>query len=231
MATSLLSTIGHERGMLEDYYVGIRELSTTRIRVAEVPNAGDAGAGANAGVAFEGTPDRLVAVVYVPAAVFAKLTPRLREVGRQAGAVESPWRKVPTDKARSSRPLSCGPARAQGGGLITVRPVLFSQGINEQQTYANAIGESSVQDWINWESLLLLRAYCQDFKAFLSTAAPGKASAAKADLVDGAVNSLAASIVSARRNKNTDVLTLGEKAARLYGCARGARRAPRSPGC
>ena len=111
------------------------------------------------------------------------------------------------------------------GGLIAVRPVLFSQGINEQQTYANAIGESSVQDWINWESLLLLRAYCQDFKAFLSAAAPGKTSAAKADLADGAVNSLAASIVSARRNKNTDVLTLGEKAARLYGCARGARHA------
>lgn len=69
--------------MLEDYYVGIRELTTTRIRVAEAPSAGDAGAGTNPGVAFEGTPDRLVAVVYVPVTVFAKLTPRLREVRRQ----------------------------------------------------------------------------------------------------------------------------------------------------
>ena len=32
---SLLSTIGDERGMLEDYYAGIRELSTVRVRFAE----------------------------------------------------------------------------------------------------------------------------------------------------------------------------------------------------
>ena len=102
------------------------------------------------------------------------------------------------------------------GALITVHPIFFSQGINEQQTYANAIGESTVQDTFNWESLLLLRAYCAQYRAFLGGERPSKSVIGRVDQAEAAINSLAASIVGSRRNKNTDVLVLGERAARLY---------------
>ena len=99
--------------------------------------------------------------------------------------------------------------------MIAVYPIFFSQGVNEQQTYANAIGESSVQDLFNWESLLLLRAYSAQYRTFLASELPSKLVSMRIDQAEAAINSLAASIVGSRRNKNTDVLTLGERAARL----------------
>jgi hypothetical protein len=118
------------------------------------------------------------------------------------------------------------------GALIAVHPVLFSQGVNEQQTVANAMGDAGLQDRLNWESLMLLRAYVGRYRAWLAAPASGAgaglpppAVALRADPAEAAVNSLAACIVGARGAKNIDVLTLGETAARLC-VARGASRFP-----
>eukprot|EP00736_Rhodelphis_marinus_P010534 Rmarinus@m.11854 len=47
--------------------------------------------------------------------------------------------------------------------IVHVMPVFFTQGVNEQQSLANRMHESSLQDEINLENLLVLRDYCRRF--------------------------------------------------------------------
>jgi len=56
------------------------------------------------------------------------------------------------------------PDAAKRGQYIRVRPVLFSQGINEQQTVANATGECVLQEEINKENMFLLGSYFRDYR-------------------------------------------------------------------
>jgi hypothetical protein len=60
------------------------------------------------------------------------------------------------------------PESLRDGALITVVPVLFSQGINEMQTVANLVPGFAVelQEEINVENLGRLRAYCSKYKAY-----------------------------------------------------------------
>jgi hypothetical protein len=50
------------------------------------------------------------------------------------------------------------------GQQIAVRPVLFTQGINEEQTMAIAMGECQVQEEINAENATLLSQYFVQYK-------------------------------------------------------------------
>ncbi|OQR95958.1 inositol-3,4-bisphosphate 4-phosphatase [Thraustotheca clavata] len=57
------------------------------------------------------------------------------------------------------------PGKLQQGQTITVVPVLFSQGINEMQSFANMMGSSGIelQHKINQKSFRSLESYVQDF--------------------------------------------------------------------
>ncbi|KAJ8601754.1 hypothetical protein CTAYLR_006753 [Chrysophaeum taylorii] len=50
-----------------------------------------------------------------------------------------------------------------GNSSLRIVPVLFTQGINEMQSVANAVGNTTIQDAINRESIADLEAYFDDF--------------------------------------------------------------------
>ena len=55
--------------------------------------------------------------------------------------------------------MECLPSAMRDGEEIRVVPVMFSQGINEQQTYANYLGQFGLQDDINTQSIKRLQSY------------------------------------------------------------------------
>eukprot|EP01103_Thecamoeba_quadrilineata_P016874 TRINITY_DN5781_c0_g1_i3.p1 TRINITY_DN5781_c0_g1~~TRINITY_DN5781_c0_g1_i3.p1 ORF type:complete len:543 (+),score=88.94 TRINITY_DN5781_c0_g1_i3:1205-2833(+) len=58
------------------------------------------------------------------------------------------------------------PTALQNGSLIRTVPILFTQGINEQQSIANAVGSTALQKTINLESFQQLELFYQRFKNF-----------------------------------------------------------------
>ncbi len=53
------------------------------------------------------------------------------------------------------------------GKLVPVYPLLFTQGINEQQTIANTVGDSTLQEELNRENIQDLQEYFKIYKAYL----------------------------------------------------------------
>ena len=58
------------------------------------------------------------------------------------------------------------PQDLRDGERIKVFPVMFSQGINEQQTFANTMGTCTLQEGINKENYLLLEKYWNRHKVY-----------------------------------------------------------------
>jgi inositol polyphosphate-4-phosphatase len=109
------------------------------------------------------------------------------------------------------------PASLKEGKEISTVAVLFTQGINEQQTLADTFGDSHLQDQINIKSLQRLSQYCDKFKDRFG--ATGLKMSQKAKQVTDFLQQLKAQI-NARKTKNTDILTLSAELCRLLECGR-----------
>ena len=166
---SLLSTLGSELGMLEDYHVGVDSLSRVRLRVVDprhfppsrvlgLSSMGDGAVG--------------VGVDIQPHKAFLKASHLRSDSWGSAHAHEG------SEGADYMVSVCLGPS-FHYGGLPTVLsappgmegrgeevsfwvvPVLVTQGINEQQSFANAMHKEAVQHRINAQAADALRAYVE----------------------------------------------------------------------
>ena len=61
------------------------------------------------------------------------------------------------------------PDSLQSGEFVQIKPVLFTQGINEQQSVAIRLGETKLQETINLENYMLLYDYFSSYESFASS--------------------------------------------------------------
>ncbi|XP_065884810.1 inositol polyphosphate-4-phosphatase type I A-like [Dysidea avara] len=109
------------------------------------------------------------------------------------------------------------PTPLQEGKAIKVCAVLLTQGINEQQTMADAFGDNSLQDVINNNNFQKLSSYCYRFCDIFSHA--NAANAHRAKRAQDLLESLRSQI-TAKKNKNTDILSLSQELCRYMRCGR-----------
>ncbi|XP_072040079.1 LOW QUALITY PROTEIN: inositol polyphosphate-4-phosphatase type I A-like [Amphiura filiformis] len=90
-----------------------------------------------------------------------------------------------------------------GGPTISVHPIMFSVGMNEEQSLAELFGDTSLQDVINRESLQKLEIYYEQFIRNVPAEArlPTESSLALDVLMSGLQHH-----VAAKKNKNMDIL-------------------------
>ncbi|KAF0694631.1 hypothetical protein As57867_014453, partial [Aphanomyces stellatus] len=137
---SLLSTMGNEKGMLEDMSEGVKWLNH-HVYLEVVPSA-TATAAEVAAISLDG--QDVVMVFDLPEATYAALPSAMHK------------HKQPKRTPTLSSPHASSDARA---ARIKLTTVLFTQGINEVQSVANTVGDNSLQDEINRESLATLMEY------------------------------------------------------------------------
>eukprot|EP00055_Hartaetosiga_balthica_P008348 m.30794 g.30794 ORF g.30794 m.30794 type:complete len:1169 (-) comp6254_c0_seq1:160-3666(-) len=65
------------------------------------------------------------------------------------------------------RMMNILPENLQNGGLVSVHPVMFSQGVNETQTYANKVGDNTTQLQLNKRSENSLSQYREKYLKFI----------------------------------------------------------------
>lgn len=109
------------------------------------------------------------------------------------------------------------PAQLQEGKEIAVVAVFFTQGVNEQQSIADAFGDSSLQDQINMRSLQHLTSYCTRYKERFGSAN------AKLSKRCGKVFQLLELLrtqVHAKRSKNVEILSISQELCRSLDCGR-----------
>jgi len=109
------------------------------------------------------------------------------------------------------------PRPLREGRLISVIPCLFTQGINEAQTFANTLGDTGLQEEINSASFETLQKYCQSFRGFRQSV-PGLEFATDPTLkiMDDVLQRLGGAIELARRErkKSPSILFLTEEITR-----------------
>uniref|UniRef100_A0A7S4NVV8 Uncharacterized protein n=1 Tax=Paramoeba aestuarina TaxID=180227 RepID=A0A7S4NVV8_9EUKA len=86
-------------------------------------------------------------------------------------------------------------------GPVQVHPLLFSQGINEQQSIANKIGDTSLQENINKENGVLLKKYYQSYEDWCNSNHIPLNPKISSDL-----NSILSTIKHSKREKNLQIL-------------------------
>ncbi|PVD35201.1 hypothetical protein C0Q70_06482 [Pomacea canaliculata] len=112
--------------------------------------------------------------------------------------------QIPLDKLT----FSCFPEELQKGKNIKVCPVFFNIGINEEATYAEKFGNTSLQDRINSESFTALSSYYGAVK---------KLQQDSEEMESGPLNHLMKLLhanVSTKKSKNVEILHLTEEICR-----------------
>lgn len=138
---SLLSTIKSEKGMLEDMVEGVKWLSNSvSLRVVE--------AAAPTNAATEKRSSHLK---------YAKCV----DVSSGKGS------EVVATFALPSEIFAGLPAILKKGEGINIHAVMFTQGINEMQSVANTVLDTSLQDEINFESGKTLERYFRVYQSFV----------------------------------------------------------------
>eukprot|EP00026_Physarum_polycephalum_P001584 Phypoly_transcript_01586.p1 GENE.Phypoly_transcript_01586~~Phypoly_transcript_01586.p1 ORF type:complete len:1047 (+),score=141.29 Phypoly_transcript_01586:139-3279(+) len=179
-AESLLSTNGPETGMLEDMDVAIKDLSIFSFVLEDASNFGFNR------VRFE--------------RVQTDVHPEPREYMPPFEGIPL---RITIKLAVPTTNFDKLPENVRQGAPIKVYPLLFTQGINEQQTIANTVGDSSLQEDINKENVILLSAYCKKYEAYLqkigakSEIEPMLSELAQIDKI----------IAMSRREKNVEILS------------------------
>lgn len=172
---SLLSTIGDEAGMLEDFIVAIHDANNLLFKMVLAKSVNDT-------PKVKGSRYKVVVEVPVQKALFRVLPPDLQQ-----------------------------------GTEIVVFVVLFTQGINEQQSIADKFGDNSVQDTINTHSVQQLTTYCAKFKE--SFGASNVRMSLRVTKMMQLLEQLRTQVHS-RKYKNVDILSLSQELCRLIDCGR-----------
>lgn len=106
------------------------------------------------------------------------------------------------------------PIELQRGGKVSVTPVLFNIGINEQASLADKIGDTSLQEKINTENVTKVNSYLEKYEKIFGSLDKGKSG-------QGTMNDLKSKLVyntNTKKSKNTDVLKLAAEICRkVYG--------------
>ncbi|XP_039266147.2 inositol polyphosphate-4-phosphatase type I A-like isoform X1 [Styela clava] len=99
------------------------------------------------------------------------------------------------------------PDSLRSGAPFKVVPVLFNIGINEEQTLAEKIGSTSLQDCINVESLSRLSSYSEKIIQNSMTSQAGE--------IESKLNKLKEAINFSKKNKNVEILHLSSEISRM----------------
>eukprot|EP00043_Microstomoeca_roanoka_P000822 m.29311 g.29311 ORF g.29311 m.29311 type:complete len:1153 (+) comp10519_c0_seq1:89-3547(+) len=113
----------------------------------------------------------------------------------------------------SSTMLKALPEALQQGHPISIRPLLFTQGVNEMQTVANSLGNTDIQDTINSTNLNLLEDYVQNYHVFLQQCCPDL-HIERGILLNEHLHKLKATMQS-KKQKNIEILLESEKLSRM----------------
>lgn len=212
---SLLSTYSNEAGMLGDMDGAVRELSRVHIRLKPVKTPRAA--------AFR------VSITSGPAGIVVEL-PVI--TCRPSKFPDSSMHRVPGQDAATGAvylPLSSAEQKQRAkrvfSNLITVVPVIFSQGMNEMQTVANTVGKDSLQKEINAENLVRLERYVTRFMDWCGTTSTSSDALPLYDMED--ISRLQQAIIALRlnihlsgRTKRMAILGLSSLIARSVGGGR-----------
>ncbi|XP_019863241.1 PREDICTED: type I inositol 3,4-bisphosphate 4-phosphatase-like [Amphimedon queenslandica] len=125
--------------------------------------------------------------------------------------------KVVVDVPVQSAIFRILPKELRDGHDISTVAVLFTQGVNEQQSLADTFGDTHLQDQINIKSLQRLVQYYEKFNQRFGSVGLQLSQRAKA--VGNLLQQLRTQ-VHARKTKNTDILTLSAELCRLLDSGR-----------
>jgi hypothetical protein len=179
---SLLSTVGAEQGMIEDYAAAASMMASVKLRLVSSPTGPD-----GVRLYMLGNGDTLPRFPGVPPPPPTPTGGTDTDAGADAASSKAPLEFADPERhpydvdpclwdgSGSTLVLEvwCGgsvdmaslPPRLAGGGLIDVHPVFFTQGINEMQTKANLTGSSRSQKFANMQAMAGLQRYYDACKA------------------------------------------------------------------
>lgn len=155
---SLLSTYSNEAGMLGDMEAAVKELSRVliKLRPVQTPREADFRVSVTSGPL--GIVIELPIIVCDPNTFPDRNMHRVPGQDAFTGAVYCPL----TSTEQIDR------AKRVFRKTISVKSILFSQGMNEMQTVANTVGKDSLQKEINAENVVVLENYFSSFVQWCS---------------------------------------------------------------